>query len=155
MLKQIGGPQGLTAFFRSLGDTVSRSDRPEPGLNEWRPGDPRDTTAPRPWAGNLRALTVGDALAPADRKRLIGWMKAAVTGDKRIRAGLPESWTAGDKTGTAGVYGNANDIAIAWPSSGAPLVIAILTTKPDPEAEPDDKAVAETARILARALRAS
>ncbi|GAA4366952.1 class A beta-lactamase Bla1 [Actinomadura verrucosospora] len=153
VLRQIGGPAGLTAFFRSLGDQVSRSDRWETDLNVWKPGEVRDTTAPRPWAGDLRALTTGPALVPADRRRLIGWMKATVTGDKRIRAGLPKSWTVGDKTGTGGTYGTANDIAIAWPPSGAPLVIVVTTNRFGPEAEADDGAVAETARILAGALR--
>lgn len=153
VLRQIGGPAGLTAFLRTLGDRVSRSDRWETALNDWRPGEKRDTTAPRPWANDLRALTTGDALVPADRRRLIGWMKATVTGDKRIRAGLPKSWTVGDKTGTAGVYGNANDIAIAYPKSGAPLIIVITTTRPGAEDEADDTSVARTARILANALR--
>ncbi|MGI5204221.1 class A beta-lactamase [Spirillospora sp. CA-108201] len=153
VLRRIGGPAGLTAFFRSLGDTVSRGDRWETDLNVWKPGEPRDTTAPRPWAGNLRALTTGGALVPADRRRLVGWMKATVTGDRRIRAGLPENWTVGDKTGTGGTYGTANDIAIAWPPSGAPLVIVITTNRLTPEAEADDGAVAQTTRILAGALR--
>ncbi|MFI0371493.1 class A beta-lactamase [Actinomadura sp. 1N219] len=153
MLKQVGGPSGLTAFLRSLGDTVSRGDRWEPGLNDWKPGEKRDTTSPRAWAGSLRALTAGDALAPADRDRLIGWLKATVTGGERIRAGLPEGWTAGDKTGTGGTYGSANDIAIVWPPSRAPLVIAILTTRPDADAEADERAIAETARVLTQALR--
>ncbi|MEV4008043.1 class A beta-lactamase [Actinomadura sp. NPDC049753] len=153
VLRQIGGPAGLTAFFRSLGDQVSRGDRWETDLNVWKPGEVRDTTAPRPWAGDLRALTAGPALVPADRRRLIGWMKATVTGDERIRAGLPRNWTVGDKTGTGGTYGTANDIAIAWPPAGAPLVIVITTNRFAPEAEADDRAVAETARVLAGALR--
>jgi beta-lactamase class A len=152
VLKQIGGPAGLTAFLRSLGDRVSRSDRWETALNDWKPGEKRDTTAPRPWANDLRALTTGDALVPADRKRLIGWMRATVTGDERIRAGLPKSWTVGDKTGTGGTYGTANDIAIAYPKSGAPLIIVITTNKRKPDAEADDKAIARTAGILAHAL---
>jgi beta-lactamase class A len=153
VLRQIGGPVGLTAFLRSLGDRVSRSDRWETALNDWRPGERRDTTAPRPWANDLRALTAGNALVPADRERLVGWMKATVTGDKRIRAGLPKSWTVGDKTGTGGTYGTANDIAIAYPKAGAPLIIVITTNKRTPDAEADDTAIARTAGVLARALR--
>lgn len=153
ILRQIGGPSGLTAFFRSLGDRVSRSDRWETDLNDWRPGEKRDTTSPRPWARNLRALTTGDALVPADSERLADWMKATVTGDNRIRAGLPGDWTVGDKTGTGGAYGTANDIAIAWPPSGAPLVIVILTSRRDADGGADEKAIAQTAGILARALR--
>ncbi|OLT14269.1 class A beta-lactamase [Actinomadura sp. CNU-125] len=153
VMKQLGGPAGLTRFFRSLGDDASRADRWETALNEWKPGERRDTTVPAAWAGNLRALTAGDALAPADRERLIAWMKANTTGDARIRAGLPDSWTIGDKTGTAGVYGNANDIAVAWPEPGdAPLIMVVLTTAKKKDAEADDAAIAETAAILARGL---
>ena len=155
VLEQTGGPKGLTAFLRSVGDPVSRSDRTEPSLNDWRPGELRDTTTPRPWAQDLRALSLGGALAPADSERLNGWLKASTTGDARIRAGLPKSWTVGDKTGSAGVYGNTNDIAVAWPPAGGPVVITVLLTKPDAAAEPDEKAVAETARILSSGLRGS
>ncbi|GAA4225080.1 class A beta-lactamase Bla1 [Actinomadura meridiana] len=152
VLRQIGGPTGLTKFLRSLGDPVTRADRWETALNDWRPGEKRDTTAPRPWARDLRTLTAGGALIPADRARLTGWMKATVTGDKRIRAGLHASWTIGDKTGTGGTYGSANDIAIAWPPSRPPLIIVVLTTRPDAAAEPDEQSIAETARILTKAL---
>ncbi|MFV2174414.1 class A beta-lactamase [Actinomadura sp. LOL_016] len=153
VMKQVGGPAGLTRYFRSLGDGASRADRWETALNEWKPGEKRDTTVPRTWAANLRALTAGDALAAADREQLIAWMKANTTGDARIRDGLPDSWTIGDKTGSGGVYGNANDIAVAWPEpGGAPLVMVILTTAKKKDAEADDAAVAETAAILARGL---
>ena len=36
----------------------------------------------------------------AAREQLIEWMVKTATGDKRIRAGLPKDWRAGDKTGT-------------------------------------------------------
>ncbi|MFD0685193.1 class A beta-lactamase [Actinomadura fibrosa] len=152
VLKQIGGPAGHTAFFRSLGDRVSRQDRWETDLNLWKPGEVRDTTTPRAWAGDLRALTAGDALAPADRAQLVAWMKATETGGKRIRAGLPASWTVGDKTGTGGAYGTANDIAIAYPPSGAPVIFSITTNRLTADGTADEEAVARTATILARGL---
>ncbi len=37
LLKEIGGPKGLTRYFRGLDDHVSRLDRTEPGLNHWSP----------------------------------------------------------------------------------------------------------------------
>ena len=46
LLDSFGGPAGLTAYLRSLGDSVTRLDRREPTLNENKPGDPRDTTTP-------------------------------------------------------------------------------------------------------------
>ena len=62
ILKQLGGPQAVTAFARSLGDTVTRLDRIEPDLNTAIPGDPRDTTAPRATRGDMEKLLTGDAL---------------------------------------------------------------------------------------------
>jgi beta-lactamase class A len=152
LLKQIGGPARLTAFYRSLGDPVSRLDRWETELNVWKPGEKRDTTVPSAYARDLWALTLGNALAPADRTRLIGWMKNTKTGDARIRAGLPHGWTVADKTGTGLTYGTTNDIAVVWPPSGAPVVMVILANRRAADGATDDKAVEETAAILARGL---
>lgn len=112
MLASFGGPAGLTAFARGLGDTVTRLDRIETELNEGTPGDPRDTTSPLAMLGTMQKLVAGDVLSAASRERLIGWLVANKTGDKRLRAGLPASWRIGDKTGTGG-NGSANDIAVA------------------------------------------
>ncbi|SEF56121.1 beta-lactamase class A [Thermomonospora echinospora] len=151
LLKQIGGPPGLTRFLRSLGDPVSRLDRWETELNEWSAGERRDTTTPEAMGRDLHRLTVGNGLAEADRRRLIGWLRGNTTGDKRIRAGLPEDWTVGDKTGTAGSA--ANDVAIAWPpGSSAPVIFAVYTARRDFDAPGDEQVIATTATILARGL---
>ena len=70
VLAAVGGPAGITAFFRTLGDATSRLDRTEPALNEATPGDPRDTTTPAAAAADLDKLLLGDALKPASRERL-------------------------------------------------------------------------------------
>lgn len=154
MLRQIGGPAGLTTFLRRLGDPVSRLDRWEVELNDWAPGERRDTTTPAFAARDLRALTVGRALVAEDRERLTGWLRASVTGAARIRAGLPATWVVGDKSGTSASYGAANDIGIAWPPSAAPLVLAIYTNRRQLDAPADSAAVAGAATILAEALGA-
>src|SRR5262245_36519117 len=58
LLAALGGPAGVTAYARSLGDAVTRLDRIEPELNEALPGDPRDTTTPAAMLANLRALVL-------------------------------------------------------------------------------------------------
>lgn len=154
LLGQIGGPRGLTRFFRSTGDGTSRLDRPEPHLTEWKPGEVRDTTTPAAAARTFTELTTGTTLHPRDRARLVGWLKASLTGTHRIRAGLPKDWTVGDKTGTGGAqnYGTADDIAIAWPpGSDAPLILSVFTNRDRPMAH-DDKVIASTATALATAL---
>lgn len=153
VLGQIGGPAGLTRYLRTLGDPRSRLDRWETALNHWRPGELRDTTTPELVADDLRRVTTTAALAEPDRAALIAWLRAAKTGDTRIRAGLPKGWTVGDKTGTGGTYGTANDIAIVWPAGApAPLIMAIYTSRAKPDAAVDDTALARTSTVLAQSL---
>ncbi|MEV4099730.1 class A beta-lactamase [Nonomuraea sp. NPDC049649] len=152
LLKQIGGPAGLTRYYRSLGDRFGRLDRWETELNDWKPGEKRDTITPASMARDLRKLTTGDALVPADRKRLVGWLRASETGKGRIAAGLPAGWKSGDKTGTGGVYGTASDIAIAWPPSGKPVIIAVYVHGKTADAEVDETVIARTTSLLLRGL---
>src|SRR5207302_258303 len=76
LLDAIGGPAGLTQFARHLGDATSRLDRIETALNEALPGDPRDTTTPTAMLHDVDKLVLGDALKPASRQHLIGWLLA-------------------------------------------------------------------------------
>ncbi|MDQ2860315.1 MAG: class A beta-lactamase, partial [Pseudomonadota bacterium] len=111
LLARIGGPSALTAFWRSIGDGVSRLDHNEPMLNRSPPGDPRDTTTPAAMADTFRRFVFGEVLSDASRARLTGWLIGCRTGDNRLRAGLPKSWTIGDKTGNNGKDA-AGDIAV-------------------------------------------
>lgn len=126
---QISGPRGLTQFIRSAGDAITRSDRDEPTLNQVRNGEVRDTTTPQAMLWLLNALLLGEALSPASRARLIGWMEASTTGKDRLRAGLPKTWRVGDKTGTSG-EGYVNDIAIATPPGRKPILITCYLDAP-------------------------
>lgn len=155
LLRLVGGPAGLTRYLRRLGDPVSRLDRWETDLNIWSPGERRDTTTPAAIGHDLQALTVGRALHADDRATLVGWMRATVTGDNRIRAGVPADWTVGDKTGSAGdSYGAANDVAVAHRPVGAPVILAVYTRRDEPGRPYDETVIAETARILTGALTA-
>ncbi|WEO93650.1 class A beta-lactamase [Streptomyces sp. FXJ1.172] len=151
LLRQIGGPAGLTRFFRSLGDEVSRLDRWETDLGSAIPGDLRDTTTPEALGRSFERLTLGRALSGADRARLVGWLKGNTTSAARFGAGLPRDWVLADKTGT-GDYGTANDTAVAWTTRGTPLLLTVLSAKSAQDAAADDALVAEAARILAQAL---
>ncbi|MGI4954535.1 MAG: class A beta-lactamase [Janthinobacterium lividum] len=140
LLDVLGGPAGLTAFLRGLGDGATRLDRTEPSLNEATPGDPRDTTTPAAMLRDMHALLFGPALSAASRQALQAWLRDSRTGAARLRAGLPAGppaglptsppagWTAGDKTGTAG-HGTHNDVGVLWPPAGAaPIIVAAFLT---------------------------
>lgn len=153
LLRQIGGPAGLTRYFRTLKDPISRLDRWETELNDWSPKERRDTTTPASMGRDLRAVTAGNALDARDRKRLNTWLIANTTGGERIRAGLPRTWTIGDKTGTnSDGFGGGHDIAVIWPGKGAAPVIMAIYTNRTPGLATDNKTIAKTATILARGL---
>ncbi len=153
VVDELGGSEQFERELRALGDRVTSIDRPEPDLNEAVPGDTRDTTTPRAIGQNLRRLVLGDVLTPRRRELLRSMMLANTTGDRTIRAGVPQSWTVADKTGTAG-YGTRNDVAVAWPPRGKPVVLAVYTTHPSSsDAPPDDALVAEATRIAVKALQ--
>lgn len=146
LLAALGGPAGLTAFARSLGDTMTRLDRTEPTLNEAKPGDPRDTTTPAAMAGTLRRLVLGDALAPASREKLTDWLVGNKTGDERLRAGVPRGWRVGDKTGT-GDNNTANDVGVIWRPDRAPLVVTVYLTGASAPMPARNAAIASVARL--------
>ncbi|MBS7456954.1 class A beta-lactamase [Coralloluteibacterium stylophorae] len=148
LLAAIGGPVGFTRHARSLGDTVTRLDRIEPELNDVGPGDVRDTTSPRAMLGSMQRLLLGDALAPASRARLLGWLRATRTGDARLRAGLPAGWEAGDKTGT-GDSGISNDIGILWPPGRPPLLACAYLVAPGLDGGDRDAVIAAVGRLAA------
>ena len=146
------GEQGLDAILEEVGDRVTRVERREPELNDWAPGETRDTSTPRALARSLRAFALGDALARPERAQLVRWLRTNTTGAGLIRAGVPAGWKVGDKTGMGGTYGTRNDIGIVWPPGREPIVLAILTNRRAPDAIPDDALIAEAAAAVVAAL---
>jgi beta-lactamase class A len=149
LLRAIGGPSTVTEFFRTIGDTTTRLDRYEPDLNSNVPDDPRDTTTPRAMVDSLLAIFTREVLALPSRALLIDWMTASRTGLERVRAGLPKSWNAGDKTGT-GANGAVNDLVITYPPDRRPIFIAVYMSDSKLTTPELGAAHAEIGRIVAR-----
>ncbi|MGW6600188.1 class A beta-lactamase [Streptomyces sp. NPDC055036] len=152
LFDELGGPKGLQAVLRDIGDDVTRMDRTEPDLSEWVPGDTRDTTTPRTLAEDLRAFVLDNVLPKGERAQLTQWLRTNTTGDALIRAGVPKGWVVGDKTGTGSYHGARNDIAVVWPPDSAPIVMAIMSNRAEKDAEHDDRLIAEAASVIADRL---
>jgi len=148
LLDSFGGPAGLTAYARSLGDKVTRFDRRETKLNEATPGDPRDTSTPVAMVENIRKIILGNALSASSRKQLTAWILANKTGDKRLRAGLPKGWRVGDKTGT-GDHNSTNDIAVIWPPGRPPIIVTAYYTESLAPISEREAVLAEVGRLVA------
>jgi beta-lactamase class A len=155
LVKRLGGPQSVTAKIRAMGDTVTRLDRYEPALGMVLSADLRDTTTPQAMGRLIARVATGDLLKPSSRDMLIKWMIETTTGAKRLRAGFPSGWKAGNKTGTGratGTTNKCNDVAIVFPPGKAPVVVAAYYDSAEftPQIEDRHQAVlAEVGRIAA------
>ncbi|WP_164117165.1 class A beta-lactamase [Sphingorhabdus sp. Alg239-R122] len=153
VLRAIGGPEAFTDFLRRQGDDVTRLDRYEPELNENAIDDPRDTTSPLAMAGLLRRLLLKNEGSAAHADRLIKWMLDTKTGIARIRAGLPDAWRLGHKTGTAPQSAPCyNDVGIIFPPDQPPVLLAVYFDRPDVAWKEAEAVIAETTRLAAQKI---
>lgn len=155
LLRLFDGPEGFTSRLRALGDDTLRLDRWEPQMNLVPTGELRDTSTPRAMAV-LTARLLGPGVLDASSQRMLAhWMIETRTGLKRLRAGLPDSWRVGDKTGTGiapAMVNKHNDVAMAWPPGRPPIAVAAYFEAdghyPQMRAQ-DDAVLADVGRIVA------
>lgn len=150
LLRQLGGPAGFTRWCRQMGDEVTRLDRLEPELNVLEPGDERDTTTPRAMTNLITRIFTRDVLSEGSRGLLQTWMRETMTGSKRLRSGFPPDWLAGDKTGTSlgpGLLGRYNDVACAWFTQRAPMIVSCYFESPAASADMRDEDQAVLAKV--------
>ena len=80
----------------------------------------------------LVRLQKGELLLPAHQELLLGYMRGAKTGMRRIRGNLPAGTVVGDKTGsgelnkTTGTPNATNDVGLITLPDGTHLAIAVL-----------------------------
>jgi beta-lactamase class A len=75
---------------------------------------------------------------------------ASKTGGKRLRAGVPQGWRGGDKTGS-GDRNTTNDIAVLWPPNRAPLIVTAYYTGAEASADERNAILADVGRLAAAA----
>jgi beta-lactamase class A/beta-lactamase class A CARB-5 len=151
VLAEIGGPEGFTAYMRSIGDEITRLDRWEIALNEGTPGDPRDTTTPRAIATSLEQLLLGNALTRESKEALRGWLAGHRVADALFRASLPPDWNIEDRTG-AGGYGSRAIVAVIYPPARQPIVAALFIRDTDASIDALNAAAAEVARAIVESV---
>jgi beta-lactamase class A len=158
LVRRAGGAPAFNAWLGELGDSSTRLDRPEPELNSNHPRDPRDTTTPQAIAASAAQLLFGGALDRGGKQTLRRWLVESETGLKRIRAGLPPHYVAGDKTGTCGAKGRQsyNDVAFILDADDESrgYVLAVYLDRPANEGDAANASIAQVARIAARFIEA-
>ena len=124
-LEKIGGPQGLTAFLRTIGDNSTRLDHFEPKLNYVEKGAKNDTTTPIAMMNTVKKLLIGNVLNAENKAQLQLWMTNNMVSDGLARAVLPQGWKIADRSG-GGVNGSRTLTAMVWNKDHQPVFIGIF-----------------------------
>lgn len=152
LIREMGGIAVWRSWWPTFGDTTTLISRLEPDLNTALPNDPRDTCLPDQTVANIRELAFSDRLTPAHDQLIQSWLIASPTGPNRLKAGAPQGWTVAHKTGT-GANGTANDVGMAIPLSGAPVLLtAYFTGATEATDDQRDAVIAEATRRIFKAL---
>lgn len=146
LMRRAGGPGRLTAFLRTLGDHTTRIDNYEGHLTDHPL--PMDSSAPRAVAETMRRIMLGPVLPISARRQWQKWMEGNVVGRSRLRAGFPDTWVAGDRTGTGD--GICNDFAFAKRPGVAPLLVSAYYTAPGVGTEDQEAVLRDVGRHVAR-----
>lgn len=149
LFDEIGGTKKFQEALRKIGDNTTIASRYETDLNSAVPGDLRDTTTPEAFGMDLQRLTDPEYLNPQALSYFKQTLVDNTTGDKLIRAGVPEGYIVGDKTG-AGSYGTRNDIAIIFKenSEETPFVWTVFSKMDQEDAQYNDQLIADVAKVL-------
>ncbi|WP_260484101.1 serine hydrolase [Sphingomicrobium flavum] len=156
IMRALGGPRKVSERFNLMRDFQIRMHRYETDLNQNAKGDLRDTSNAIGFAQAIHRLALSDMLHPDDRVTLLRLSAASTTGLDRVRAGLPEGWKVGDKTGTCKPEGHEdqqiNDIG--WIETPAGFFsFAVLVQRPTAPGRDVKAAMADVGRLMALAIQ--
>jgi beta-lactamase class A len=153
MLELVGGPEAVTARMRALGLQHIEVRASVRDFLKSRDAHP-NTATPADLVRLLALLQKGGALAPAQAEVLLAVMSRTVTGDRRLRAGVPAGTPVADKTGSG--PSTTNDVGlITLPGDRGHLAVAVLLDGSKLPVKEREAVIAEAARAAYDAYAAA
>ena len=150
LLQLAGGPEAVTRRLHALGfnDILIQTNIRDFAATFQN----HNTGSSDDLAKLLVRLQKGELLEPTHRELLIGYMRAAKTGTRRIRGNLPAGTIVGDKTGSGetnkatGTPNATNDVGLVTLPDGTHLAIAVLLNGSKLYDVDQEKVIADVAR---------
>lgn len=151
LLQLAGGPEAVTRRLHALGfnDILIQTNIRDFAATFQN----HNTGSSDDLAKLLVRLQKGELLEPTHRELLIGYMRAAKTGTRRIRGNLPAGTIVGDKTGSGetnkatGTPNATNDVGLVTLPDGTHLAIAVLLNGSKLYDVDQEKVIADLARV--------
>jgi beta-lactamase class A len=141
LIRLVGGPPVVQSYIRSLGVSAFHLVYSERDLDRDENLQYQDWIEPAAAVQLLQRLVNNPPISPVANAFLLQTMTDAVTGPRRLRAGLPPSTVLAHKTGSSGTHGGitaaTNDIGLVTLPDGRRLAIAVFVT--DSRADEDTR----------------
>ncbi|KAB8330014.1 class A beta-lactamase [Scytonema tolypothrichoides VB-61278] len=119
--------------------------------------DERDTATPEGMVDLLARLNSNKLLSQNSTTLLLKIMTDSPTGEKRLKAGLPNNWSIAHKTGTGpdvlGIGTATNDVGIASSPDGKRVAIAVFIAGSKAPLEVREKVMSEIASAVIQAIQ--
>ncbi|NMG05987.1 class A beta-lactamase [Brasilonema sp. UFV-L1] len=119
--------------------------------------DSRDTATPEAMVDLLARLQSNQLLSENSTALLLKIMTDSPTGEKRLKAGLPENWSIAHKTGTGadvlGINTATNDVGIASSPDGKRVAIAVFIAGSKAPLEEREKVMSDIASAVVKAMQ--
>lgn len=154
---------GLTNFRPELADEQKFTeavqkipDRVKKAALEKYLTDPRDTATPEGIVDLLAKLHSNQLLSQNSTALLLKIMTDSPTGEKRLKAGLPQNWSIAHKTGTGEDVLNrgtaTNDVGIASSPNEKHVAIAVFIAGSKAPMEKREKVMSNIAKAVVEAI---
>ena len=150
LMQLAGGPEAVTRRLREMGFNEIQV---QTTLRDFAATfQNHNTGSSNDLAKLLVRLQKGELLQPAHQELLIGYMRGAKTGMRRIRGSLPAGTVVGDKTGsgelhkTTGTPNATNDVGLITLPDGTHVAIAVLLNGSKLYDVEQEKVIADVAR---------
>jgi len=150
LLELISGPSRVNEQMRALGfQSFDVHSTVKEYIRTRRP----NTGSASDLANLLKQLQQGKILQPANTEALIGYMRRAITGLRRLRGDLPAGTVVADKTGSGERSNQTNTVRatndvglITLPEGKGTLAVAVLLSESKLPDAAQEKLIAELAR---------
>jgi beta-lactamase class A len=132
LIRLVGGTPVVQSYIRSLGVSAFHLVYSERDLDRNESLQYQDWIEPAAAVQLLERLVNNPPISPVASAFLLQTMTDAVTGPRRLRAGLPPNTVLAHKTGSSGTHGGitaaTNDIGLVTLPDGRRLAIAVFVT---------------------------
>lgn len=153
LLRRIGGPEAVNAYFKKLGFTdFNISFNEEDMHKEWE-NQYKNYSTPISFAKILTKFYLREYLSGDMHDFLFSQMANTNTGENRLKAGVPEGTTVAHKTGTSarnknGLSAATNDAGFIILPDGKAYVVVVFITDSEETDEVNEEIIAEVARVV-------